>query len=215
MRPSAAPRRVVLAVFAFVTLASVPAAAQSPAGGRVPTIDDLLDLRTLAGSRISPDGRWVAYGAGETDWTQDAFITQLWVANVSSGERRQLTTHPKGAGNPQWSPDSKWMSFTSTREENRSQIYVIRPDGGEAQRVTKAESSVGGYAWSRDGRMIVFSASDPDSKEQKARVEKYGAFEQVRRDYVHSHLYTMDMAAALTAPQAGRKRTAGRDFSVF
>ncbi len=190
------------------------AAAQPSTSGRVPTIDDLLNMKTLAGSRISPDGQWVAYGVSETDWTQDAYITQVWVVNVSTGERRQLTTQAKGAGNPQWSPDSKWLAFTSTREENRSQIFVIRPDGGEAQRLTKAESSVGGYGWSADGRMIAFSASDPDSKEQKARVEKYGQFEQVRRDYVHSHLYTIDVAAALMAPQAGRKRTMGREFSV-
>ena len=204
--------RSAVRFLAVVSVAlSATAAAQS---SRVPSIDDLLNMKTLAGSRISPDGKWVAYGVGETDWTADAFITQLWVANVATGERRQLTTHAKGAGNPQWSPDSKWLAFTSTREENRSQIFVIRPDGGEAQRLTKAESSVGGYSWSRDGKMVAFSASDPDSKEQKARVEKYGAFEQVRRDYTHSHLYTLDVAASMTAPQAGRKRTTGREFSV-
>jgi dipeptidyl aminopeptidase/acylaminoacyl peptidase len=191
---------------------AVPVFAQS--GSKVPTVDDLINMKTLAGSRISPDGKWVAYGVSETDWSQDSYITQVWVANVATGERRQLTTHPKGAGNPQWSPDSKWLAFTSTREENRSQIFVIRPDGGEAQRLTKAESSVGGYGWSADGRAIAFSASDPDSKENKARVEKYGQFEQVRRDYVHSHLYTIDVAAAMSAPQAGRKRTTGREFSV-
>jgi dipeptidyl aminopeptidase/acylaminoacyl peptidase len=184
------------------------------AQGKVPTIDDLITMKTLAGSRISPDGKWVAYGVSETDWTQDSYITQLWVANVATGERRQITTHPKGAGNPQWSPDSKWLSFTSTREENRSQLFVIRPDGGESQRITKAESGVGGYSWSHDGKMIAFSATDPETKEQKARTEKYGAFEQVRRDYQHSHLYTLDVAAALTAPQVGRKRTTGKEFSV-
>jgi dipeptidyl aminopeptidase/acylaminoacyl peptidase len=199
-----------LLLAAALVLAPALAAAQS----RVPDIDALINLRTLAGSRVSPDGRWVAYGAGETDWAQDAFITQLWVANVATGERRQLTTHPKGASNPQWSPDSRWLSFTSTRDENRGQIFVIRPDGGEAQRLTKFEGSVGGYGWSRDGRMIAFSATDPESKEAKDRLAKYGAFEQVRRDYTHSHLYTISVASAMTAPQAGRKRTTGREFSV-
>jgi len=195
-------------------LATLAAPACLLAQARVPGIDDLINLKTLAGARISPDGRWVAYGVSETDWAQDAYVTQLWVVNVASAERRQLTTHQKGASNPQWSPDSRWLSFTSTREENRSQLYAIRPDGGEAVRLTKAESGVGGYAWSPDGRAIAFSASDPESREQKDRVARYGAFEQVRRDYTHSHLYTIDVAAALSAPQPGRKRTTGRDFSV-
>jgi len=132
-------RSAVVALLVALTAAS--AAAQS----KVPSIDDLLNLRTVGGQRISPDGKWVAYTTGETDWTADAFITQVWVVNLASGERRQLTTHPKGAGNIAWSRDGKWVSFTSTREENRSQLYVIRPDGGEAIRLTKSETPVGSY----------------------------------------------------------------------
>ena len=202
--------KIRLLVAAALALASSVASAQA----RVPTIDDLLNLETLGASRISPDGKWVVYSVSETDWKEDAFTSQLWVVNVASGERRQLTRHPKGAGGAQWSPDGKWISFTSTREENRSQIFLIRPDGGEALRITNAESSVGAHGWSRDGRMIAFSATDPESKGDKDRVAKYGAFEQVRRDYQHTHLYTIDVAAALEAPQAGRRRTSGRDFTV-
>lgn len=86
-----------LLLIGALALTSSVAAAQT----RVPSIDDLLNMKTLAGSRISPDGKWVAFGVGETDWTADLFLTQLWVANVATGERRQLTTHAKGAGNPQ------------------------------------------------------------------------------------------------------------------
>ena len=76
-------RLLALAVIALPSLAHTQS--------RVPSIDDLINLRTLAGSRISPDGKWVAYGVNEADWTQDVYVTQLWVVNVASGERRQLS----------------------------------------------------------------------------------------------------------------------------
>jgi hypothetical protein len=61
----------------------------------VPTIDDLLNLKTARGAVISPDGRYVAYSVSETDWEQDAFVTHLWLAETGGGGARQLTRGKK------------------------------------------------------------------------------------------------------------------------
>ena len=45
----------------------------------VPTLDELLTLKSIAGTQISPDGKWVAYAVGYGDFKQDAFITQIWL----------------------------------------------------------------------------------------------------------------------------------------
>jgi dipeptidyl aminopeptidase/acylaminoacyl peptidase len=181
---------------------------------RVPTVDDLLLVKSIGGAQISPDGRWVAYTVNETDFKQDAFIGQLWLANVATGRTLQLTRGDKASGLPVWSPDSQYLAFTSTRVGDRNQIFVIRPDGGEAQQLTKAETGVGGYLWSQDGRQIAFIASDPQSQASKDRREQLGDFEIVRRDYTHSHIWTFDVAEALKAPVAGTQRTKGSDFHV-
>src|SRR5262249_59956509 len=47
-------------------LAAAPGAADESL--RVPTVDDLLTLRLLRGAEISPDGRYVAVTATETDF---------------------------------------------------------------------------------------------------------------------------------------------------
>ncbi len=107
--------------------------------------------------RISPDGAYVAYTVGATDWKQDAFVTQIWLADVKSGRTFQLTRGEKSAGNPVWSPDGAWLGFTSSRSGDKSQVFAIRPDGGEAVQLTNAESGVGGYEWSPDGTMIAFT----------------------------------------------------------
>ena len=202
----------ILAAVAGFGIAVVSLAADDPK--RVPTIDDLLLVKSVGGAQISPDGKWVAYTVNETDFRQDAFVTQIWLANTTTGRTLQLTRGDKPAGSPQWSPDGQFLSFTSSRVGDRNQIFVIRPDGGEAQQLTKAETAVGGFTWSADGRHIAFSASEPQSQAAKDRRETFGDFEVVRREYTHSHIWTFDVDEALKAPVAGTQRTKGTDYSV-
>jgi dipeptidyl aminopeptidase/acylaminoacyl peptidase len=181
---------------------------------RVPTIDDLLTLTSIGGAQISPDGAWVAYSVTETDFKQDAYVTQLWLANVATGKTLQVTRGDKGVGQAQWSPDGAWLSFTSSRVGDKNQIFAISPDGGEAIQLTNAASSIGAFSWSRDSRQIAFTAPDPPPGTAKDRKEQFGDFEVVRREYTHTHIWTVDVADAMKAPAAGRQRTSTRDFSV-
>src|ERR687896_487503 len=66
---------------------------------RVPTIDDLLTLKTVGGTQISPDGKWIAYTISNGDFKQDAFVTHIWLVDVGSGRKLQLTRGDKSSGN--------------------------------------------------------------------------------------------------------------------
>ena len=68
-----------------------PVAAQR----RNPTVDDLINVKSLDDAQISPDGKYVAYTVTETDWKQDAFVTQIWLANTATGKTVQLTRGEK------------------------------------------------------------------------------------------------------------------------
>ena len=81
---------------------------------RIPAVDDLLNVKSLGGAQISPDGKYVAYTINETDWKQDAFVTQIWLANTATGKSFQVTRGEKSAGNPQWSPSGEWLAFSRT-----------------------------------------------------------------------------------------------------
>ncbi|MGH6959550.1 MAG: TolB family protein, partial [Dongiaceae bacterium] len=88
---------------------------------------------------LSPDGRWVAYSVSAADFQQDAFVSHLWLANTATGATFQLTRGDKSAGDPEWSPDSAWLAFTSSRAApgDKNQIFAIRPEAGEAIQLTK------------------------------------------------------------------------------
>ena len=197
-----------------LTLLLAPALAAAQSAPRIPTVDDLLRVKAAASPQISPDGAWVAYTVSEADFTQDAFVSQLWIANAATGERRQLTRGDKPAGNPQWSPDGQWISFTSSRVGDRNQLFAIRSDGGEAMQLTKAETAVGGYAWSLDGKYIAFIANEPATQAAKDRRAAFSDFEVVRQEYDHSHIFTLDVDDAMRAPVTGRQRTRGKALSV-
>ncbi|MFL6275974.1 MAG: S9 family peptidase [Blastocatellia bacterium] len=182
-------RKLVPLTLLILSLAAFALAQSS----KTPTIEQSLNIKSAGGPRISPDGRLVAYQVQETNWEENAFETEIWIAVVASGERYQLTNAKKSSMSPQWSLDSKRLAFISDRDGKR-QLYVIAPSGGEALQLTSLESGVNSFAWSPDGRRIAFTAAEPENKARKERKEKYGEFEIVRGDYVMTHLWMIEPA---------------------
>jgi dipeptidyl aminopeptidase/acylaminoacyl peptidase len=174
----------------------------------VPTIDQNLSLTSAAGPQISPDGKLVAYEVSKTNWEENAFETEIWVARVAvPHDPFRLTSGKKSSSAPRWSPDGKWLGFVSDRD-GKKQIYVISPMGGEARVVSKSETGVNAFKWMPDGKALVYTASDAESKEMKDRKEKYGEFEFVKSDYSMANLWLQPLEGKATAV------TSGKDFSV-
>src|SRR5882724_469281 len=69
------------------------------------TIDQSLELKVPTAPQCSPDGRTVIYEQSRTNWTDNAFETDLWVVDVASGASHPLTSPLKSSSNAAWSPD--------------------------------------------------------------------------------------------------------------
>ena len=80
-----------------------------------PTIDQSLEWQSAFNPKISPDGKRVVYEVQRTNWEENAFERNLWIADITSGETHALTTAKKSSANPEWSPDGKWIAFLSDR----------------------------------------------------------------------------------------------------
>ncbi len=126
--------------------------------------DDLFQMQFLQGAALSPDGKEVVYALSQYDEESDSDKVALWLVNTVTNRTRQMTTGDHQDRNPAWSPDGKFIGFTSTRS-GTPQIYVLPVDGGEARQITRLEQGVReGPVWSPDGRTIAFTAGLPPDK---------------------------------------------------
>jgi dipeptidyl aminopeptidase/acylaminoacyl peptidase len=139
---------------------------------RAMTPDDLYAITWVGECAISPDGAHVAFVATKMDRETDSYQSAIWMVGTDGGEPWQFTAGAKRDSAPRWSPDGKWLAFTSERGEEKPQIAVMPADGGESRLTTKFPMGAGEPVWSPDGTRIAFSAKtgtppDPDPKKAK------------------------------------------------
>src|SRR5713101_6187781 len=222
-------RKVCLVAVAMAVSgwAGVRAAAQEApkstlaSASKTPTIDQSLEWKSAFNPKISPDGKRVVYELQSANWEDNSFDRNLWIADIASGEVRQLTSAKKSSTGADWSPDGKWIAFVSDRPAqisgstaDKKQLYVISADGGEAQQLSKSETDVGGFEWAPDSRRIAFAAADPEPKTLKDRKEKYGEYSVVHADYQMAHLWTIDVPGGSAPASEPKRLTDGDKFSV-
>jgi len=162
-----------------------------------PAVDQILSLKRAGSPAISPDNRLVAYTIRTTNWDDNAYETEIWIADARSGTTRQLTTGKKSSSMPAWSPDGARLAFVSDRTDKR-QVYVIDPHAGESEALTAVEDGVNAFAWSPDGTRIAYTATEPKLQRVKDREKKYGEYEVVDQDARMTHLYVIDVATRAT-----------------
>ncbi len=177
-------RLVVLALIVAGVLPSFPQK-------RSPSFEEVLSLSNVSNPRISPDGRHVVFQKSNVDWKNNRYDTELWISR-DGAESIQLTNNTDGSSSgPRWTPDGRWISFTSDLS-GKSQIWIIRPDGGESFQVSHEDRSVSSYRWSPSGDRLAFLMSVDKEKADEKREELYGKFAVEDQEYALNQLYILE-----------------------
>ncbi len=145
-----------------------------PAEGGTPPrqVGRMSDLATCG--TMSPDGRWIV---------ADALIQNTWdlwtVARDSGVAPRAYVTSPATDWGAHFSPDGKWVAFSSD-ESGTSEVYVRSfPDPSAKVQI----SAGGGLApiWSRDGKSVTYTFGEAVIR---ARTSGAPSFQIISRDTV-------------------------------
>ena len=98
--------------------------------------------------------RYPSYANGRIAFT---YLGDIWTADESGQNIQRLTVNKARDAYPRFSPDGKWIAFTSDRNGN-GDVFLIPAGGGSAKQLThhSAEDTVLG--WTPDGTGILFSS---------------------------------------------------------
>src|SRR5688500_6893712 len=152
---------------AVCVLVSSPLGAQERVGR---TFIDAIEQSVLGDPQLSPDGKQLLFTIDKADWKANRRIGHIYRINADGTGQVQLTFGERGESSPRWSPDGKWIAFTTRRDADaNNQIYLLSVEGGEARRLTSHPTAPGALTWAPDSKSIYFVAADAKSAEERER----------------------------------------------
>src|SRR6185312_4265921 len=111
---------------------------------------------------FSPDGRQVVFVS-----TRAGARANLWILDTMTHKAKPLTSGQGGDFRPSWSPDGKWIAFSSDRDSDLpfakgrwerlqvADVYLIHPDGSGLKRISQHGGFCGSPKWAPDSKSIV------------------------------------------------------------
>ncbi|HEV2304328.1 MAG TPA: S9 family peptidase [Candidatus Acidoferrales bacterium] len=206
------PYAVFCAGAAFLLTLCAPAFAQQK---RAITVDDLSRMRDVRDPQCSPHGKWVAYVVSSVDVKDDKHDSHIWMVRTDDSQDIQATQSQQSEGAPEWSPDGKYLSFTSGRPgpAKGNQVWLLNREGGEAMQLTDIKKGhLQAYEWSPDSKRLALVIQDPNPQQPEEEatpgakpkppkpvvITRY----HFRQDVIgyllanqHTHIYLFDIAS--------------------
>lgn len=89
-----------------------------------------------------------------------AFVSEddLWIVPAEGGVARRLTANPGRSSDPWFSPDGRWLAYTS-RDEGHFEVHVMPSDGGPNRRLTFLGADTSVVGWTRDSEDVLYAST--------------------------------------------------------
>jgi len=125
------------------------------------------ETRQISGIDDAAQPNWSPHGYRIAYWNSPKGQRDLWTVPANGGDPVQVTADVAVDWNPVWSPDGRYLYFSSDRGGSMN-LWRVRIDeasgktsGAPEQFTTPAQSS-GFMSFSRDGRRMVYAAHGRD-----------------------------------------------------
>jgi len=116
----------------------------------------------------SPDGTQVAYLSFETN------LPRIYIQEIATGQRRQITDFPGINSSPVWSPDGTKLAMVLSKDGSPD-VYVMDLMTNQLTRLTDHPRAETEPSWTADSRSVVFT-SDRTGQPQIYQVGITGGF---------------------------------------
>jgi tricorn protease len=90
-----------------------------------------------------------------------SYLGDIWTANEDGSSPSRLSDHRGHDMYPRFSPDGRWVAFTSNRYGNND-VFVVPSTGGAPRRLTFQTGYDEVVGWSRDSQQVLFRAAQGD-----------------------------------------------------
>jgi tricorn protease len=99
--------------------------------------------------------RYPSYSQGRVTFS---YLGDVWVAGEDGTNVQRLTVNKARDVYPRFSPDGKWIAFSSDRNGNLD-VYLIPSTGGTVKQLTFHSADDTVLNWTPDGRFVLFSSN--------------------------------------------------------
>ena len=150
------------AFFFALVLAAPFLSAQATQPKRPMTFEDMMHMKRLGETAVSPDGKWLAYSATTVDLNQNTKTAELLIQPIAGGDAKPLTVAQPNDSGIQFAPDGHSVLFLSGRDSGQ-QIWLADFDPAtgatsNARKLTTIATGADNAKWSPDGHSIVFTS---------------------------------------------------------
>ena len=130
-------------------------------------LDDLNRMHDVGSPEVSPDGQWIAYTVSTIDKEGDKRDSDVWMVSWDGKQNIHVTYSPEPESSPRWSPDGKFLAFTSSRpgKAKGNQVWLLDRRGGEARQLTGVKQNLAEFQWSPDATKLLLVMRDKDELE--------------------------------------------------
>lgn len=111
----------------------------------------LWQLKRVGGPSVSPDQSKFVYGVSTYKLEENKGSNLVYVQDIETGTRTQLTDVKGWESNVRWHPSGKKIGFISS-----GQLWEVNIDGKNLKQISFIENGIGGFEYAPNGQFIFY-----------------------------------------------------------